>query len=361
MHRRIILLFLITGSLLFCKSALAATEKFYCDFNNHRVFNCQKSVFTATAQPLNIREKDGSTIYITPQAQLGLDGNQYKILTLRAKAKTNSPRFKINFSDRQIGILSISNFIFRNNNQFIDYYFNLSLSDQWGGTIDRLYLQFVPQDLEIESFVVSPATPILVTKSLWQEFWAQRSEHLAGINGLNSPLLNGIPFIKYFFVVILIAVIVLAAVKYRDRGLAKNWSKVLLIIFLISWLMVAIRTSYGNYSIYFNNYLSRSGQPNGNSEKIIGDLVGSPELAKNLYSFLGNIRNSIPSGTTIFIPPDSGYTYILMVYNLVDRYQIVADINQADYLISFDQLLPASAQDFKLKFSFTPNQLIYQR
>jgi len=351
---------LIAIGLLLFRSALADSEKFYCDFDSHRIFSCQKSVLTATSQPLSIKEKDGSTFYITPQIQLGLDGAEYRFLTLRAKAKTDFPRFKINFSDRAAGILTLNNFAFKNNNQFTDYYFNLSLFDQWGGTIDRLYLQFVPQDLEIDSFRLSIATPTLVIKSLWQEFWTERPEFVPGINGLNTPLLSGVPFIKYIFALTLIVVVILAIFKYRDQGLAKRWPQILLIIFLVSWLSVAIRTLYSSYLSYLNDRSLRFMAPSIRAEKAVGDLIGSPEQAKNLYSFLAIVKNNVPLGATIFIPPSDSYTYVRLIYDLADQYQVVGDINKASYLLLFEQSLPASTQDFKLKFS-APNQLIYQR
>jgi len=428
MRRKIIFLFLITAGLLLFKGVLAEAEKFYCDFDNHSVFSCQKNVFVATGpprldrpveagQPLTIKDRDGFTFYITPQADLGLEATQYKFLTLRLKAKTDFPRFQINFADRGVGILTLNDFIFKNNNRFTpldianssfqtrnkenvsaklnknsapnsgnltgftDYYFNLSLFDQWGGTVDRLYLQFVPQDIEIESFALSPTTPALMIKSLWQEFLTDQPERLSWINGLSVPSLSGVPFIKYLLAIVLIVVAVLAIFKYRDKALAQKWPKILLTIFLVGWLIAAARTLYSSYSTYLNDRPLWRIEPGVKSEKIVGALVNSPEGAKNLYSFLALIKANIPAGAAIFMPPDSSYVYVLMVYNLVDQYQIVADINQADYLVLSEQSPPAStsessslggsatsslggsaaAPDFKLKFTFGPNQLIYQR
>ena len=405
MRRKIIFLFLIIVGLFLFKGVLAETEKFYCDFDNHSVFSCQENIFAATGQPLTIRDRDGLTFYITPQADLGLEAAKYKFLTLRLKAKTDFPRFQINFADRELGILTLNDFIFKNNNRFTpldiasssfqtrnkenvsaklnknsapnsgdltgftDYYFNLSLFDQWGGTVDRLYLQFVSQDLEIASFALSPTTPALMIKSLWQEFLTDQPERPSWINGLSAPSLSGVPFIKYLLAIVLIVVAVLAIFKYRDKALAEKWPKILLIIFLAGWLIAAARTLYSSCLTYLNDRPLWRMAPSAKSEQVVGALAGNPGAAKNLYSFLASIKANIPARAAIFMPPDSSYVYVLMVYNLVDQYQVVADINQADYLVLFEQSSPASAslggpdvaRDFKLKFTFGPNQLIYQR
>ncbi|GEM_PF-1773738 len=374
MFKKIIFVFLLLSLTTAFRAALASSPNIKCLISKDNFFTCQNNLTDDEAQPLTIKDRDGSTFYITPQAELGLEAAKYKFLTLRLKAKTDFPRFQINFADRGVGILTLNDFIFKNNNRFTDYYFNLSLFDRWGGTVDRLYLQFVPQDIEIESFALSPTTPALMIKSLWQEFLTDQPltdqpKRLSWINGLSAPSLSGVPFIKYLLAIVLIVVVVLAIFKYRDKALAKKWPKILLIIFLVGWLIAAARTLYSSYSTYLNDRPLWRMAPSAKSEQVLGALAGNPEAAKNLYSFLASIKANIPAGAAIFMPSDSSYAYVLMVYNLVDQYQVVADINQADYLVLFEQLPsaspslggPVSPPDFKLKFTFGPNQLIYQR
>ena len=127
MFKKIIFVFLLLSLTTAFRAALASSPNIKCLISKDNFFTCQNNLTDDEAQPLTIKDRDGSTFYITPQAELGLEAAKYKFLTLRLKAKTDFPRFQINFADRGVGILTLNNFIFKNNNRFTDYYFNLSL------------------------------------------------------------------------------------------------------------------------------------------------------------------------------------------------------------------------------------------
>jgi len=360
MSKRIIFIFLLVVSLGFFKLALAQTSVPFCLNQVNQGLICRPDVSPNVGRPMNIKEKEGFTFYITP-GQLGLSAEQYRFLVLRLKVKTDFPRWQINFASRQAGVLSLQGFIFKNNRRFTDYYFDLSYFNDWSGTIDRLYFQFNPQQIELNSLALLRPTSGLIIKSLWQEFWSQPAENLSWINGLPVIFLNGIPIIRYIFILALIVVMVLAVAKQRDPTISKNWSRTVLIILLAGWFLLEGRVLYANWWQLKNDWELKNTPSAQRQEELVGQLLQNPVAVKDLYHYINFVEQNLPLGAKIFIPNDSSYLSVLLVYNFIDHYSVVKDINQADYVLLYHQSLPDAAKNWPIKFVAGTNQLIFQR
>jgi hypothetical protein len=335
-------------------------NQFYCQ-KTRQGLGCQKDPFLvlANSRQLIIKEKDGFKFYLVPQDKLNFSTNQYRFLTLRLKTKTDSTHLQVVFLSRDGGATPLADFVFsRKNNNPTNYYFNLSSFDAWYGIADRFYLKFDPQDLEIKSFALSPATPILMIKSLWQEYFSLSAEGLSWINILPAIIFNATPFLYYIFALTIIILFVLKAFSFGDRTLRVHWRKIFLIIVLLAWFCSEIYFLWAGF-LQFKDDAALFSLSNNQKRAILVNRFLQDNSGDDLNNYLNIVKEKVPVGSKIFLPPTTDYRRVILVYDLVDRYQVVGDLNQAQYILSYN-VPDADYYGFN-KIVIAPNQLIYQK
>ncbi|MDD5222297.1 MAG: hypothetical protein PHY10_03935, partial [Patescibacteria group bacterium] len=323
---------------------------------NDRGLNCQKNI---AGDPLIIKENAGLIFYLPPQEKLNFAADKYHFLALRLKTTADFSQLSVNFLNPQGGAKPLNNFIFnKKNNQFTDYYFNLSNFDAWYGMVDRLYLKFNPSQIEVDSFSLLSGTPGLVLKTLWQEYFSLPAEGLSWINMLPPIFVYATPLSYYILIFTAIILIVLYLFNCRDSALRAHWQKIFLIVVLVAWFCSGIYFLRAWFLEFKDDY-NLSSKSNDQKRAILINSFLQDNSGTDLNSYLRAVKEKIPLGSKIFLPPSTDYRRIVLIYDLIDQYQVVGDINLAKYVLSYFAL-EANYDGFE-KIVVAPNQLIYYR